>query len=146
MLSLILFGHYCNAEKCNETEDCAEITSCIGHYTELETYALHNKTLMEELTEIFYPTGRAASKFARIHYNFQTSEGMQSAVDNNSNCSRQQDIYIWSETALYLLGPTPMFWFTLFAVNIPQVEVTIELPCLCNDIYNSLLSRFTYMV
>ena len=80
---------------------------------------------MEELTEVFYPTGRAASKFAKIHYNFKTSERMQSTVDNNSNCSRQQDTYIWSETALFLLGP--MFWFTLLAVNIPQVEVTVSL-------------------
>ena len=67
--------------------------------------------------------------------------GMQSIEDGITNCS-----YVWSKTALYLLGPKALYWFTLSAICIDEVDVTIELPCLCNDVYNSLLSRLTYLV
>ena len=62
------------------------------------------------------------------------------------NCTDQQAVYIWSESPLYLFGPKPLFWFTLFAINVPETSVTIELPCLCVDEYYELLSRLTYLV
>ena len=82
----------------------------------------------------------------RSLYNFQTSNGKQSENDNITNCSSQQNTYIWSEAALYLLGPRALYWCTLFAVDLHEVDVTIELPCLCSEAYNSLLSRLTYLV
>ena len=57
-----------------------------------------------------------------------------------------QAVYIWSVPPLYLLGPKPLFWCTLFAINVPETSVTIELPCLCADEYYELLSRLTYLV
>ena len=131
---------------CVETDDSTEVTKCIGQYVDLEMYVINNKILMEKLAETFFTTGKAASKFVKITYNFQTSSNMQSIQDNITNCSNQQSKYVWSEAALYLLGPRPIFWFTLFAVSIHETDVTIELPCLCDDVYNSLLSRLTYLV
>ena len=142
---LILVCVICNAQEsdnCTE-EDCYRGDKCIGQYIDLEIYVLNNKTLTEKLAQTFFNTGKAASKFVKITYHFQTSSNIQ---DNIINCSSQQSTYIWSEAALYLLGPKAMYWFTLFAVNIYEIDVTIELPCLCNDVYNSLLSRLTYLV
>jgi len=133
---------------CDETEDYStETTECIGQYTELESYIMSNTTLVGRLAETFFTTGKTASKFVKITYNFQTKNGLQSLEDSTTNCSRQQSTYVWGETGLYLLaGPKAIFWFTLFAVNIAEADVAIELPCLCNDVYNNLLSRLTYLV
>ena len=142
---LILVCVICDAQEldnCTE-ENCNKDDECIRQYIDLEIYVLNNKALVEKLAQTFFNTGRAASKFVKITYNFQTSSSIQ---DNIINCSRQQSTYIWSEAALYLLGPKAMYWFTLFAVNIYEIDATIELPCLCNDVYNSLLSRLTYLV
>ena len=142
ILFLILVCGFCNSQgfsSCNETA-----TDCIGEYTDLEMHITNNTALMEKLAGTFYVTGKATSKFVKITYNFQTSSNnMQSIQDNVTNCCIT---YVWSETALYLLGPKMMKYLTLFAVNIDEVDVTIELPCLCNDVYNSLLSRLTYLV
>ena len=147
---LILVCGICNGQEldndCTTEEDCNEDAKCIRQYIDLEMYVLNNKTLVEKLAETFYNTGRATSKFVKITYNFQTCNDIQSVEDTITNCSSQQSTYIWSEAALYLLGPKAMYWFTLFAVNIYEVDVAIELPCLCNDVYNSLLSRLTYLV
>lgn len=149
-LCLILLCGTCSAQDydngCIETDDNSEVTKCIGQYVDLELYVKNNKILMEKLAETFFTTGKAASKFVKITYNFQTGSNIQSIQDNITNCSNQQGKYVWSEAALYLLGPRPIFWFTLFAVSIHETDVTIELPCLCNDVYNSLLSRLTYLV
>ena len=136
---LILLCGNCSAQEydydngCVETDDSTEVTKCIGQYVDLEMYVINNKILMEKLAETFFTTGKATSKFVKI-------------TDNITNCSNQQSKYVWSEAALYLLGLRPIFWFTLFAVSIHETDVTIELPCLCNDVYNSLLSRLTYLV
>ena len=152
-LFLILLCSYCSAQEsdnsCNKTEYGSEVTKCIGQYVDLEMHVMNNKILMEKLAETFFTTGKATSKFVKITYNFQTCSNVQSIQDsivNITNCSSQQCTYIWSEAALYLLGPRPMYWFTLFAVSIYETDVTIELPCLCNDVYDKLLSRLTYLV
>lgn len=146
ILFLILLCGFCGAQESdNSCEDCIELTNCIGEYIDLEKYILNNEKLVEKLAETFFNTRRTASKFVKITYNFQTSNGTQS-VEDITNCSSKQSTYIWSKTALYLLGPKALYWFTLFAVNIYEVDVTIDLPCLCNDVYNSLLSRLTYLV
>ena len=54
--------------------------------------------------------------------------------------------YVWSEAVLYIFGPKPLYWLTLFAVSIDEVDVTTELPCLCSNVYGDLLSRLTYLV
>ena len=149
-LILYMLCGFCSAQETdnagNRTEGSNKNIGCIGHYVDLETYVTNNKILMEELAETFFTTGRAASKFVRITYNYQISSNKESVQGNITNCFKYQSKYIWSEAALYLLGPKAMFWFTLFAVSINEVDVTIELPCLCNDVYNKLLSRLTYLV
>ena len=144
-------------DSCNTTEGCAkdliEGINCIGQYADLEMYVMNNKILVEKLAETFFSsetatfiTGRGASEFVKITYNFQTSNIKQSVEERVTNCSAQQSTYIWSQTVLYLVGPEALYFNTLFAVNIQEVDVTIELPCLCNDVYDSLLSRLTYLV
>ena len=66
-----------------------EDTSYIGKYIDLEKYVLNNKNLMENLTETFFITGKAASNFAKITYNFQTSNGEHSREDSITKCSSQ---------------------------------------------------------
>ena len=145
-------GNSCNGtEGC--TKDLTEGISCIEQYNDLEMYVMNNKTLVEKLSRTFFTsqtatfiTGRGASQFVKITYNFQTSSDKHSIKGNVTNCSAQQSTFIWSEAVLYLVGPEALYWCTLFAVNIDEVDVTIELPCLCSDVYDDLLSRLTYLV
>ena len=131
---------------CSETEGgCTKFINCIGHYVDLETYVINNKTLVEKLSETFFTsrtaaffTGRGSSQFVKITYNFH--------ISNVTNCYAQQSTYFWSEAVLYMFGPRPLYWLTLFAINIDEVDVTIELPCLCSDVYDDILSRLTYLV
>lgn len=155
LLSLLfILQCVCNAQEivdgdCDEMENCTEVTSCIRHYDDLQSYVLSSKETMRSLKETFFKTGRGPSKFVKIIYHFQVSNNTNDAVavDNNtSSCFSQQSTYIWSDSALYLLGPKPLFWYTLFAVNIPETSVTVYLPCLCNGVNESLLNRLTYLV
>ena len=158
---IIIFGigsteeirNSCNGTEGDCTKDLTEGISCIKQYNDLEMYVMNNKTLVEKLAATFFTsqtatfvTGRGASQFVKIIYNFQTSNGKLSVEGNDTNCSARQSSYIWSEAVLYLVGPEALYWCTLFAVNIHEVDVTIELPCLCNDVYDDLLSRLTYLV
>ena len=130
-------------------DETDEGTNCIREYIDLEKYIMKNEKLIEKLAETFFTTGRAPSSFVKITYNFQisyTHHDNQSAEDSINNCSNQQSTYIWSTTALYLIGPNALYWCTLFAVNIREIDVAIQLPCLCSDVYNNLLSRLTYLV
>ena len=117
---------------------------CIETYYELETYVKGSREVMESLKGAFFVTGKPPTRFVRFRYNFQVSNG------NISNCSNNQDTFIWSESFLDLLGPQPMRYFTLLAVVVPEKTVTINLPCLCRvvsgNLPSSLLSRLTYMV
>ena len=158
LLALITFQRVGNAEEitendCNEADNCTRLTSCIRYYDDLQSYVLNNKEIMRNLKETFFRTGEDPSEFVKITYRFQlempnsTNNTNSNDEDNiTSNCFNQESTYIWSESALYLLGPKSLFWYTLFVVNIPEVSITIDLPCLCNGANGSLLSRFTYLV
>ena len=122
-LFLISFS-FCNVQDFNnsyEIDETDEETNCIREYIDVEKYIMENEKLIEKLAETFFTTGRAPSSFVKITYNFQisyTRHDNQSTEDSISNCSNQQSTYIWSTTALYLVGPNALFWCTLFAVNI----------------------------
>jgi len=140
----------------------SEKDTCIGQYSELEMYILKNENILDQLTETFYKTGTDASQFVKITYEFQVHKPNSTANDTDYeamydenyevmddeifNCTSQRELYIWSASALYLLGPKPLFWLTFFAVNAPETNVTIKLPCLCDNTHNILLSRVTYLV
>ena len=151
------FSNSANAQEfhknCNAVENSTDKISCIRNYVDLEMYVMKNNTLMEILAETFFTStttaffnGRGASNFVKITYSFHTFNGEQFVEDKNTNCSAQQITYIWSTAGLYLNGPNALFWMTLFAISITEVSVTIELPCIFDDVYNIVLSRLTYLV
>ena len=139
----------------------SNISNCIGKYKDFcnHTYIMSNEDLMDDLTKVFFETGKAPTEFVRITYKFQTLLPNDNYT-NNTNISlinydnnndeltyvNIQKKFIWSNSTLYLLGPEPLFWLTLFAVNARQSSITIHLPCLCNDAYDDLLPRLTYLV
>ena len=118
---------------------------------------MSNEDLIDDLTEVFFKTGEAPTEFVRITYEFQ----ILITIDNRTNITNISTInyddefttyvdiqkkFIWSDSALYLLGPEPMLWLTLLAVNTRKSSITVHLPCLCNDAYDDLLPRLTYLV
>ena len=169
MVLLILSIKHCNGGlNSEEGTNSSTLTSknCFCLYGDLQLYVVNDKLLMSNLTEAFFNTGTAETKFLKITYEFElqkvlnatnNSSNNVSATNNSSNnvsatnSSLHNDgageiEYIWSQSSLYLLGPKALFWFTLSAVNIPESSVTIHLPCLCYSNYRNLLSRLTYMV
>ena len=148
MLSVLLCFTSTNAQ--GEEGSYGNISNYIGRYRDLQTYILGNEDLMDNLTEVFFKTGKAPTEFVRITYKFQTFENnTNSSAFNNDDEFTYVDLqkkFIWSDSALYLLGPEPLFWLTLFAVDARQSSITIYLPCLCNDAYDDLLPRLTYLV
>ena len=132
------------------TEDMSEGKLCIEEYDDLESYILSNKRLLGKLRKTFFKSNYGTSKFVRITYSFRAYYTISNS-SRSKNCSyypnikkcsyhHDQTTYIWSESALYLLGPKRLFWLTLFAINIPEADVTIELPGLCKEVINDLLS------
>lgn len=124
---------------------------CISKYRDLELYVLNNQDVTDRIAEIFFPTGKPATEFVKIVYQFQLLVNNPNNTDdydddNRSLCVNDQRSYIWSSSALYLLGPEPLFWMTLFAVFVPKSIITIQLPCLCSVGHDGLLSRLTYLV
>lgn len=154
-----------DVERDNDNNDEAggysNSSSCISKYRDLESYVLNNEDLMDELTELFFKTGKSSTEFVKITYKFQIllpvnnntniTNGVRYYDDDDDNgdgeftCIHNQKNFIWSSSALYLLGPKPLFWQTLFAVHVMESSITIHLPCLCSDVYD-LLSRLTYLV
>jgi len=133
--------------ECYEDNNCTESIGCISQYRDLQSYILHNHEILDKLTEAFFTTGQGVSNFVRITYNSHISNLSNYTKDDIIvNCISRQSLYIWSESPLYLLGPTPLFWFSLFAINVPETSVEIDIPCLCRDTYDGLLSRLTYLV
>jgi len=134
----------------NETGNCSQVTSCIRLNSELRSYILRNEEILNSIEEGFFQTGSTASSLVKITYNFQVCNTINETNDtiesDSVNCSNQQSEYIWGNTALILLGPKPLQLLTLFAVNVPEANIIIKLPCLGNNAYNGLLSRLTYMV
>ena len=155
LISVLLVSHYsvCSSQKfdnCDDAGNCndlKEATSCVSQYSQLDSYVLNNKAILRTLTETFFKTGEGVSQFVKFTYNFQVSNNSNSSSEDDSIiCTTHQTTYIWSTSVLYLLGPGPLFWLTLFAVNVPEASATIELPCFCTDSYADLLARLTYLV
>ena len=157
VIALFSLQCICNAQDfagsggtdCNETGNCTKVVNCIKNYHDLDLYVRSNTKVIESLTNVFFVTGKIPSKFVRLTYNFQVSYVTDNSTDEENDvvsCHNQQSKYIWSEHYLYLLGPRALLWSTLFAVVVAENETTIELPCLCHDVYGNLLSRLTYMV
>ena len=126
-------------ENCDETGNCSVIPHCIREYSELDLYITNNTKLMKTLTETFFITGKDPSLFVKLNYNFQSLAQNNSTNDTifenqDLNCTSHQTTYIWSESVLYLLGPRPLYLLSLFAVDVSEASVTIELPCLCEDV------------
>ena len=149
MLLFFSLQCYCDAQEFvgsgmdyNETANC----SCIENYRDLELYVKDKREIIEKLKSAFFVTGEAPSKFVKILYNFKICNDFNDSVESIMNCSNYTSKYIWSESALYLLGPNTLALFTFFAVDTPEITTTIDLPCLCHDAYDNLLSRLTYMV
>ena len=145
LLTLSFCDAFENGTDVDGTENDTEITNCIGTYYELESYIKGNRALMQLYQNTFFVTGRIPSTFVKITYYFQVSATQDTKA---VNCSVHQSTYIWSQRLLYLLGPSPLYWFTFLAVSVPEYSITIELPCLCHldHGYEDLLSRLTYMV
>lgn len=139
---------------CSNTLDCNEPSSCISDYDSLETYVQNNKSIINDLAQAFYRTGHSPAKFVRITYklqiplNFNDSNENDSYADSieNDTCSPIQKIYYWSTSPVYLLGPQPLLYLSLFAVNVQEENVVIQLPCLEANDQKALLSRLTYLV
>ena len=127
---------------CDGTNTCR--TSCISDYCDLELYIKGNTAVIERLKYAFFYPGVAPSRFVKLTYNFKVSGKI--GESGRSYCSNRTRTYVWSVAALYLLGPRTLAWLTFFAVDLPQTLITIDLPCLCLDDYDYLLSRLTYMV
>ena len=131
-------------------------SNCISKYRDLQSYVLSNEDLMDDLIELFFETGKTLTEFVRITYRFKVllpvgnhTNNTTDTYNNNDTefaCMDNQKTFIWSSSALYLLGPEPLFWQTLFAVHVQESSITIDLPCLCNDAYDNLLPRLTYFV
>ena len=153
LLVLFLLLSFCHAQEsadgdnnCNETGNRSDVTNCIFQYNQLDSYILNNMDLLRNLTETFFKTGNDPSEFIKLTYKFYIYDGENSDEDDLINCTSRLTTYIWSTSVLYLLGPEPLFLLTLFAVNVPEASVTIELPCFCTESYNDLLDRLTYLV
>ena len=138
----------------NEVMSYGNGTSCIRRYRDLQSYVLNNEDLIDDLTELFFKTGKAPTEFVLITYSFKvllstdnsTNSTNNTLYDDEFTCMDNQKMFIRSSSALYLLGPKALFWQTLFAVHVQESSITINLPCLCNDAYDNLLSRLTYLV
>ena len=139
------------------TSNYGNISNCIRKYRDLHSYVLRNEDLIDSLTELYFETGRTFTEFVRITYKFtvllpvdnhSSSNNATDYDDEDSEfaCIDSQKEFIWSSSALYLLGPEPLFWLTLFAVHVTESGITIHLPCLCSNAYDDLLSRLTYLV
>ena len=80
ILFLILVCGFCNSQQSQEFNNSRNIingtegvTNCIEDYIDLEIYIINNKKLVEAFARTFFSTGKAASKFVKITYNFQTN-------------------------------------------------------------------------
>ena len=144
-----VYGHDLN---CSSTVDCNETRSCISDYEALELYILSNQTIVNELAQVFYSTGRSPARFVKITYKFQIPLTYSNDSDRNNTfaendtCSSTQRLYYWSTSPIYLLGPQPLMYLSLFAITIQEENLVVQLPCLQENEEKTLLSRLTYLV
>lgn len=136
---------FCRAPgNCTEGEgECYDYNYCIGQYEALESYLTQNDGALVNITKGFYKTGEDPAEFVKITYHYQVANATD---ENNMTCFAQRSVYFWSASPSFLLGPKPMFWFSLLAVNPVQSSVTLKLPCLQGNFEENLLSRLTYLV
>ena len=127
-------------------DDTENVSMCTSQYSELEAYIENNANLLENLLKAFYQSGHVPSKFVKITYNYHLCVRHNNGLVNRSNCTYDYRIYVWSESAFYLLGPNTLCWLTLHAVCVHENSVTVQLPSLCGDVTDTLLSRLTYLV
>ena len=125
-----------------DEDDCFDYSNCISQYEVLESYLLHNDDALANLTKGFYKTGTDPAEFVKIIYHYQIANDTD---EYNSTCFAQRSVYFWATSPSFLLGPQPMLWLSLFAINPVQSSVTLELPCLQGH-FEELLSRLTYLV
>ena len=145
-----------NSNDDSEANSYGNNSNCISKYRDLQSYVLRNEDLMDDLIELFFETGKTFTEFVKITYRFKVllpvgnhTDNTTDTYDNNNDefaCIDNQKTFIWGSSALYLLGPEPLFWQTLFAVHVQESSITINLPCLCNEAYDNLLPRLTYLV
>jgi len=132
------------ATDCYEVEDCYDLDNrCVSQYGILESYILGNNDILSTLTEAFYQSDDDPAQFVKITYQYQVLD--TNDTDNNT-CNNHTIQYFWSTSPIFLLGPGPMFWLSLFAIYPPETKVNIQLPCLQQDSKRKLLSRLTYFV
>ena len=152
---LIIFLSSCDGQSNGKMsiQNNDNISNCTGKYRDLQMYVLNNKDLMDNLTEVFFETGKPPTEFVRITYRFKAliTNTNTTYYDNHDGEFELQYIdkqkkFIWSSSALYLLGTKPLFHQTLFAVYLQALDITIDLPCLCSHVSDDLLSRLTYFV
>lgn len=130
VLVLLNLQCVCNAQEidevsCDDEEsNCTRANSCIRYYDDLQSYVLNNTGVMRSLKETFFKSGEDPSVFVKITYHFQLPRRIPT-IDSIINCINQTSTFIWSESALYLFGPRPLFWYTLFALNIPEASVSL---------------------
>ena len=129
---------------CTELEDeCFDYNNCIGNYEALESYLTQNDAALVNLTKGFFMTGKDPTEFVKLtyHYQLQVPNGTD---ENNETCFAQRSVYFWSTSPSFLLGPQPMLFLSLFAINPVQSSVTLQLPCLQGN-FEDFLSRLTYL-
>ena len=153
LITLFSIHCFCYAQEfvgsgtdCDETGNCSEVSTCIKNYHELDLYVRGNNEIKGNLANAFFATGKFPSKFVWLYYWFQVSSDTGAVLvgeNNTTGCTNHESIYIWSDHFLYLLGPRALFTSTLTAVVVAEKETLTELPCLCYDVYDSLLSRLT---
>ena len=148
ILISVAYLRFCSTQDLEFKEPRCDGTNCrvkcISNYRDLELYIKGNTVAIEKLKFAFFYPGVAPSKFVKLTYNFKAPGEI--GESDRGYCSDRTSTYFWSDSALYLLGPRTLGLFTFFAVDLPETYVTIDLPCLCYDDYDYLLSRLTYMV
>ena len=128
---------------CTELEDeCFDYNNCIDNYEALESYITQNGVALVNLTKGFFTTGKDQTEFVKITYHYQLPNGTD---EQNGSCFAQRSVYFWSTSPSFLLGPQPMLWLSLFAINPVQSSITLQLPCMQGN-FEDYLSRLTYLV
>ena len=131
-----------NDIQCNGAENC----SCFAQYTDLEKHIEKNETLLDYLRESFYKGGKD-TEFARLYYEFTTYDCTSNESYDRIEKNYYSSQYIWSSSFIYLFGPDPLFYSSIYVIFFPvDTNITIHLPCICEDKYEDLLSTLTSMV
>ena len=98
------------------------------------------KAMIDNISQAF-----RYNKFVKIIFKYCSSDTNETS--SHVVCTSDQLMqvtYVWSESALYFLGPTSLYWLTLFVINVKEITRNIELPhtvCLCHDgrVFNQVI-------